>query len=227
MDGRQQVALVGDSYTDGIIDDASIPPEAPANERLYYQGKCFAALIEKHLSAHDITTARIGFGGSTSRDWDPNDFRSDDLNFFMAGQNLFSLVPAANLVVVMLGTNDATGFLEKGGPVPPEEYGQHLLDIAITLRARGVQHVVLVTPPTPASWQIIPEFSERMDRYAELARRLSEHVRGIHLVDVASTYPENEWFGEGIHPTIAGHQRIADAIMGKVHDLLKLDERAR
>lgn len=216
FDARPQVVLIGDSLTEGVIEDPAMPSGLEPDQRLCFADLCFAAQIEARLAACGVATARHGYGGATSRDWDPNDFREDDAHFNITGRELFSYVPAANVAVVFLGINDAVGFFEGNVPVPVGEYAEHLVDIAWTLRARGVQQVLLVTAPTPTAWRAPHEAGPRLEAYAFAARGIAAELDFVGLVDVARGYPVDEWHGAAIHPTFAGHQWIAQALLAEL-----------
>ena len=228
------VTLVGDSITKGMSNDDSIPGGFSAE---CWQDACFAALLDVQLeTAHEegltqkANVINIGVGGATARDYDPNDYSTDDYHFFAnpliqseAGRPLFQNIPASQIAVVYLGTNDAVGFFETEGVVSPEQYKSYLIDIVTSLYRNGVQDVVLITPPIPSVWANTPE-GQRMREYrnaiVDLCGLFPQNADTCYL-DLQSSYPAEEWIFGAVHPTLVGHTFIAQALFEHLQPLLQ------
>src|SRR5215475_1611185 len=114
-----KVVLLGDSITRGLTSEPSGPP--------------YATLLADSLGA-GFDVINIGCGGASSRDWSPtagsavcgglpDPLLSETLYPAMAKPNL-----PADLVVIMLGTNDAIGFFEPA-PLTSAEYRSALEEL--------------------------------------------------------------------------------------------------
>jgi len=130
-----RVVLIGDSITAGKVSGEA--------------GPGYADVLAVQLGAAYVVSNQ-GCGGSRLSDWRP------DSPAAICGNGVFELweervtpnLPA-ELVTVMLGTNDATGFLplRPSQPVPVEEYAAALSKIVNALRDAGARRVLLMTPP--------------------------------------------------------------------------------
>jgi len=238
LDARLLVALTGDSITEGVIDDVTlaIPPDVPPADAVCWMGLCFAELVRAEIASlaargelGPVLVGNRGVGAATSRDWDPNDFRVDDLHFvanetLYGPQGLFYNIPAADVVVHYVGTNDAVAFFEEGPPLDVREYAAKIADFAITLRRRGVAHVLLVAPPVPAAWRGT-EQGARLQGYAvgvrEACRRIAELAPDSPcLIDAAREFPAEGWDRNAIHPNAAGHAFLARMVLDAIVPLL-------
>jgi lysophospholipase L1-like esterase len=232
------ITLVGNSITAGVINDPGIPGNLTGRQRLCWEGLCYAALVDAAMKQLDrsISTVNVGVGGATSRDWDPNDYHENDFHYTLNGNSffgrrpLFHVIPASNIVVVYVGTVDSLGLFEYGGPTSTEEFTAHLHDIAATLLIRGVERVVLITPPVPAAWEASTA-GLRMREYAEAARRVCAVLPLRYdecLLDLQRDFPVDGWAGQHIHPNLAGHRFIAERIVERIERLIvRLDRKGR
>ncbi|MCA9509685.1 MAG: SGNH/GDSL hydrolase family protein, partial [Myxococcales bacterium] len=234
------VVLAGDSITEGVLEDATlaIPASAKPAERVCWQRLCFAEQVrdglERAASEGRIAPTELvnrGIGGATSRDWDPRDYAVDDVHYLFNGtiygpQPLFRNIPAADVVVHYVGTNDAVAFFEAGPPLEAEEYAEHLVRFAATLRARGVEHVLLAVPPVPPAWSALAQ-GERMRDYGEAVRRACRALVAPArldrcLLDLARDFPSDGFAPGAIHPTAAGHafiaRRYVEALVGVLRE---------
>ncbi|MEZ4217710.1 MAG: SGNH/GDSL hydrolase family protein [Myxococcota bacterium] len=239
LDRRLLVVLTGDSITEGVITDSSlaIPPGVSPADAVCWRDLCYAAIVRARLAElaargeiEPVLVGNRGVGGATSRDWDPDDFRVDDLHFLAnttlyGNQGLFYNIPAADVVVHYVGTNDAVAFFEEGPPLTPRDYASKLVDFAVTLRRRGVAHVLLATPPVPVGWRGT-EQGVRMQLYGEAVRQACAHLNegfGTEtcLVELQREFPDDVgWEGDAIHPTAAGHAFIAERVLEAIVPLV-------
>lgn len=233
------VALVGDSITKGMANDASIPG---GFSWVCWEESCFAARFSAYIqNAYEdglipkVNVINIGVSGATSRDYDPNDYGADDYHFLAnkliqtdQGRPLFQTIPASRVVVLYLGTNDTIGIFETQGVVTPGEYKSHLIDIVTTLYRNGVGYVTLVTPPIPSVWIDQPE-GERMREYREaildVCALVGQKADDCYL-DLQTDYPADEWIFGAVHPTLAGHEFIGEALFEHLKPLLRRQARS-
>lgn len=183
-----RVVTIGDSITLG----SSSAPEGPGWVEL---------LAERFSATHDFIN--VAKGGSSSLDW-------TGLN---GGPNYFDIFALpelpADLVMIMLGTIDASGYGEIV-PVSVEQYRTALeLLVARSLLA-GANEVVLTGPPPV--WWLGPgavRIFEFQGVVAEICSATA-HVRCgpdvYGLLDV-----ETDFAFEDVHPNAAGHEKIAAA----------------
>jgi len=195
------VVLLGDSITQGI----SSEPTGPS----------YASLLSDSLGA-GFDVIDIGCGGASSRDWSPSSGISvcvglPDPNL---PANLYQAlaVPSlpADLVVILLGTNDALGAFEPA-PLTAAEYHAAMQELVTQLLVDGAGEVMLATPPpnfvSTAAASMLVEYAAEI---AALCGAPGDAVLCgpdiLHLLQ-----PED--FGAGqIHPNASGHAKIADAM---------------
>lgn len=124
-----QMLFVGDSITAGGAADP---------------GLGFVERVATSAPGWDVVNA--GCAGATSRDWvlpqDPD--LPEHCAFTGAFEELAAPHAGADVVHILLGTNDSTGFFEEGVPVSPGEYAQN-----IGLLAARFGGDVLVSIPVP------------------------------------------------------------------------------
>lgn len=199
------LVLLGDSITAGQV-------SAPA-------GPSYAELLVDSLGP-DFEVTNIGCGGASSLDWRPSP------GGVLCGPgfalpNLYEgrALPAlpADLVTVLLGTNDALGFQETQ-PVPIATYRAAIAELVAQLLLDGASQVMLLTPP-PNFRSLFPH-SRVIGYRAEILALCG--VPGDAILcgpDVfALLGPED--FGNSIHPNGPGNAKIAaalhDAVTGVV-----------
>ena len=121
--------------------------------------------------------------------------------------------------------------------MPEEQYVANLGFFVRTLRAEGVQ-VILMTP-NPKRWTekmkemygrppydaADPEgFNKFLRRYADLVRQLATS-EGVALVDVYAAFERygrvagqtvDDLLLDGVHPNSRGHRLVADLLLGEI-----------
>ena len=186
-----QVLFVGDSITVGTGADP---------------GQGYVDLLASANPEWDVINA--GCGGATTRDWvlpKPPD-APESCAFRGAFELLAEPYVDAEVVHILLGTNDSTGFFESE-PVGPDEYASNIETLA--LRFAGDVFVSIPLPfPDPDDIA-----QARLDLYAleliELAESLNAPFRlgaDFSLLDRALL--------DGVHPTNDGHAWMADQLNG-------------
>lgn len=197
------VVLVGDSITAGIVSGAE-------------PGDPYAGLLADALGP-DFAVSEIGCGGASSLDWT----RSRGTPICGAEDrqlpNLYEarLLPElpADLVTILLGTNDALGYLEPDR-VDPADYRDAIEEIVFDLLADGAGRVMLLTPPPnigrPTERALLLGYrSEILD----LCGSLEDVLCGP---DVYTLLDADDFELANVHPNAAGHQKIADALQGAI-----------
>lgn len=199
-EGHQiSVLMIGDSITEGVQSSPSAEP--------------YTAVAAKVLGQR-FTVTQIGCGGATTWDWSllggvtlcggrlwkPNVYES------LARPNL-----PADVVTVMLGTNDATGFYEPA-PISPDAYRTNLANLVTHLLNDGAGKVMLMPPPhmcESANEDVI----RRLEAYRTIVRTMCNTRAGVVCgPDVYTLLNEDDFQGCDIHPNGLGHRTLGIAI---------------
>jgi lysophospholipase L1-like esterase len=118
--------------------------------------------------------------------------------------------------VVLLGSNDAHGFLERE-PISLEEYAENLRAIARALLRDGSGRVLLMS--APPTYHRIKRYRRLMSLRAQVERVCASEPRvacGPNLFDLLA--PE-DFEPQNLHPNAQGHERIAQALAAALRDL--------
>lgn len=206
-----RLVLIGDSITAGQVTGPGDP---------------FAVQLADRLGpAWEV--ANVACGGASSLDWAPSasgafcgslpDIQVPNLY----GARARPALPA-DVVAILLGTNDALGFFE-AEPVDPADYGAALASLASRLRLDGARHVLLLTPP--------PLFDDAtadllVQGYRDEVLALCDGPDpGIACgPDVYALLGPADFAVGNIHPRLSGHTRIADALYESVSALAPVPE---
>jgi len=187
-----RVVLLGDSITEG---------KARA-------GAPYADLLVEQLGP-SYELVNIGVGGTSARDWAPRrpPMRREGTAIARPSPFRERAIPAlpADVVTVLLGTNDARGFYEPR-PVSTAEFRAALEAIIESLLEHDANTVMLMTAPP----RFRPVLDERLAEYREVVIALcaarAEVVRGPDLFKLL----DDSHFNDGdAHPNDAGHALIA------------------
>lgn len=119
---------------------------------------------------------------------------------------------APDVVVAMLGTNDATA-----GANGVSAFEQQLTELVTRIRATGAQLVLQVPPPLRGE----PSDRAAMAGYVEAVRAVAQR-HSVLLVDHDLDWSQNlrdggvhdEFLADNIHPNGAGHERMARRVLG-------------
>lgn len=201
---RHTVVLLGDSITLGVVSEPVGPP--------------YADLVAEWLG-EDYGVVRIGCGGAQTNDWLPSTshlaFCAGEVplpNFYYS--LAFPLLPA-DVVTILLGTNDALGFdLTWPVPVPVEEFVANMDELIGALLADGAQHVILLTAPRffggdEATQARLADYANAIPVFCD---DISVHCGpDLHALLDLEDFAEND-----IHPNASGHAKIAEELVDRI-----------
>lgn len=186
------IVLIGDSITQG---------------RVAGEGHSFA----EHLQAlrPDDQIRNAGCAGSTTRDWIQPVMEPPSC--LIAGAYPLNAKPhmPADLAIIMLGANDATGYFESN-PIEPPEYRANLGEL-IRLALSDVRCVVLLTPTLdPKAEEAV---RKRLESYRSAVLELCGSLdRVLCGPDIQKTVSGPSQGLDGLHPSDLGHRRIAQQL---------------
>lgn len=178
----------------------------------------FVEILRTELGpGYRITAA--GCPGSSVRDW-----TEDEATLACSMGGAYPLMGRPNLpadiVVVLLGSNDAVGFTEPS-PVEPEEYARRMDRLTGRIAADGGREILLVGPPPGTFPRARPEPAERLRGYTEALRALAARHPHVHmgpaLLEVLSR--GDHFLPRKIHMNAAGHRAVAEALAPQLEAL--------
>lgn len=190
------VVLLGDSITSGVASE----PAGPG----------YAALLADALGS-GYALRNVACAGTTSIDWSPSVGNGvcgpDRVAPSMYAARARTALPA-DLVVILLGTNDASGFLEPEA-VTPQRYHEALAELVRALQADGAARVMLMTPP-----QFYQGSVRRLAHYRDEVLELCSPPADSILCgpDVYSLLTAEDFAFNDPHPNAVGHRKIATAL---------------
>ncbi len=204
-----RVVYIGDSITDGNWGDGG--GAKPSDQRNHWDqnhlfGSGYMYLCAAHYQGFHpeagVTMFNRGISGNTLADlewrWteDALDLRPDVLS-------------------VLVGVNDVHGAVERGAAFDPAEWEsryRRLLD-----RAR--EHNPLVRLVLGAPFSSRPAYAGMVEECSRIVERIAADYDAVFLpydamfAELFSRYPDVPaawWLWDGIHPTAAGHGRMAE-----------------
>ncbi len=195
------VVLLGDSITYGVISGDSDGVATP-----------YAELLAVKLGS-DFRGINIACSGASSLDWtlSRGDARCGHQGEQPAILYLARARPAlpADLVIVMLGGNDAGGFLEDS-PVEPATYIAAIQEIVSNLLADRASRVMLI--PAPQNFAGRPPVQNKLRQYHRKVLALCAQTVSIACgPDLFKLLVPHD-FSQDVHPNAAGHRRIAEIL---------------
>lgn len=206
-----EVLLIGDSITEGGV---SYPAGTDFTCR---QGLCYAERLSEMLgSGYQITNA--GVGGSTTVDWTRSTPAIPHVLVDGVPTTLFSGLAVPNLpseiVLIMLGVNDALGFLEST-PTLPSVYSENLDQMIARIFELGANQVILVGPSPLFAFD--SSVQGRLNDYGSAVESLcATTVDVICGPDLRSLLTRSDFAGDDVHPNPAGHEKIAMALADSI-----------
>jgi lysophospholipase L1-like esterase len=190
-----RVVVLGDSHVKGRQSE----PRGPS----------FVEVLREELGwRYEVVGA--GCGGSTVHDW-----THDGPTFGCNMRNAYPIrgqpqLPA-EIVVIMLGSNDAVGFGEPR-PLDPQVYVREMQALVRRVRRDGGQLILLLgPPPSPLAW---PPAARRLREYGEALAALAEQEPGVHMgPDLQHLIDLQEHFGgRSVHMNAAGHRLVGERL---------------
>jgi lysophospholipase L1-like esterase len=187
-----RVVLLGDSITEGAARPAVSYSEL---------------LVTQLGDSWEIVN--IGAGGTSSRDWTPRSppMKREGIVVVLPRPFRTRAIPAlpADVVTVLLGSNDAAAFYEPR-PVSPEEYRAALEEIIASLLQHGAGSVMLLTPPPRCGPVVNARLAEYREAVIELCRAGAAVVCGPDLFELMDLSHFDDC---DVHPNAGGHALIA------------------
>jgi lysophospholipase L1-like esterase len=190
-----RVIVIGDSHVKGTQSQ----PRGPS----------FVEVLREGLGwRYEVVGA--GCGGSTVRDW-----THDGPTFNCSMRNAYPELGRphlpAEIVVVLLGTNDAVGFGEPR-PLDPQLYAQEMQELVRRVQHDGGQHILLLgPPPNPLARLLAPR---RLRDYSEALAALAEQEPHVYMgPDLQQVVDLEEHFGgRTAHMNAAGHRLVGERL---------------
>ena len=129
---------------------------------------------------------------------------------------------APDLISILIGVNDVWHeFGGKNGVEADRFYNVYKMLVTDTKKALPESRKMILMEPfvlnasaTEGAWDL---FRGETEKRTEAVRRIAEETGQIFLPlqamfdEAAKKMPASYWLGDGVHPTPAGHQLIADA----------------
>jgi lysophospholipase L1-like esterase len=192
---RTRLVVLGDSHVKG-------PQSRP-------QGSSFVEVLREELGwRYEVVAA--GCPGSTTRDW-----TQDGPTLGCSMQNAYPELAQprlpAEIVVILLGTNDAVGYLEER-PLTPQVYAQAMQKLVRRVQRDGGQRILLLGPPPNPLLR--KRGLQRLRQYpkalAELAEKEPDVYMGPDLQEFINF--EEHFGGRRIHMNGVGHRLIGERL---------------
>ncbi|MDE5987495.1 MAG: SGNH/GDSL hydrolase family protein [Prevotella sp.] len=162
-----------------------------------------------------------------------SDFPEEDTQFFnrgISGNTLCDMSARwekdalgvdADVVTVLIGTNDVSMYLEGKAPLDFDRWEKDYRGLIAALRERNPHvQIILCTPFVADAGKIgrAEDFSKRktlISRCSQVVRKIASDTGAVlldyeEMFDTLTRNNPSYWIWDGIHPTAAGHQRMAD-----------------
>jgi lysophospholipase L1-like esterase len=194
------VLLLGDSHVAGAFAGGTPAGAAP-----------FSEVLRRELGA-GYSVAVAGCSGSSVRDWTVH-----TVDFFCAAGGAYPALARpqlpADVVVVLLGSNDAAGYLELT-PVEPDEYARLMAQLVERIAGDGGHEILLVGPPPVPFPLARATRAVRLRGYTEALRALATGRPHVHMGPaLLELLNRDDHFGPSqIHMNAAGHRAVGEAL---------------
>jgi len=193
-----RVACVGDSITEGH----GKMPDGMQNDRMM---NTYPVFLQRSLG-WQYYVCNYGVGGAKMTDY----LREEKFNK--------SLKLQADVVILMLGTNDADPSVDSFSEAYKQEYF-YCFDVIYNayLRSNSQMQMYILTPPEEVPNGMRAACSYMAQNNRELAAEYE-----LQLVDIYHVCEEEQWvFNDTIHPQGEVYQRIAEVIYENIKDTIK------
>jgi lysophospholipase L1-like esterase len=199
---RTRVVVFGDSHVKG----AQSKPRGPS----------FVEVLREELGArYEVVAA--GCPGSSAHDW-----TRDSPGLHCAILNAYPEVGQphlpAEIVVILLGTNDAVGYYEER-PLSPQDYAQAMQELVRRVQRDGGQRILLLgPPPNPLAWS---GSVQRLRHYSEALAALAEQEPNVYMGPNLQEFIdlEEHFDGRRVHMNAAGHHLVGERVAQAVRAL--------
>ena len=207
-----RILFQGDSITDaGRSREANLSPNAGLGGG--YPGMIAAMLLSRH-PARGYQIINRGISGNRVVDLYAR-WKADALNL------------SPDLISILIGVNDTWHEFGSKNGVEVDRYRTiYRMLLEWTRKALPATRLVIcepfVLPVGAVGREWLPEIAERRAVCAELAKAFDAPlVTFQEMFDAAvKEAPEAYWLGDGVHPTLAGHMRMAERWLQSAKDLL-------
>jgi lysophospholipase L1-like esterase len=233
MNRPRRVLFIGDSITDGgwgrSGGSAKSSSERDLTDQNHIYGHSYAMLCAAKIQSirpnADIQFFNRGISGNTisnlAERWQKD---AIDLN--------------PDIVTILIGTNDVDDFLRHKNyeTFDTENFEQNYRTLLEQLRHNNPDVKIVLAAPFVAkvgkigSTDNYEERSELVSQLAEKVKQIADDYGSIYLpfnqmfAQLQQTQPRPDfWIWDGIHPTAAGHQRMADYWINSVSKLLGIN----
>jgi Lysophospholipase L1 and related esterases len=141
-------------------------------------------------------------------------------------QDCLALQP--DMVIFLIGVNDTwhhVGEASFGTEVEVTRFVNAYREVLIAMQASGIQRIMVLAPfalPFPAdrvSWGL--DLNPKIEGIKDLASQFKATYLPLNELFMEAIKQESPQFytgDDGVHPTLAGHQFIAEAIMKQIVD---------
>ena len=126
---------------------------------------------------------------------------------------------------MLVGINDILRQHRWKRPVDTGLFGGNILSMLTTAKDKlpNVRIIVIepfLIPVTPQQNNMLPDLRAIQSILEEITRKMAADYIGLNDVfqEACEDYPPIQWLSDGVHPTIAGHQLIADLWLRYVVD---------
>ena len=199
----------GDSITEGQV---SAPPSFwfPVVEPENSYPTKLDGLLRARYRGQSLTVINAGRGGERAGDSSTRDRLEDRI-----------ARDRPEALLLMEGANDLTLEAQQGGPDHPylTDAVESVREMVATTRSGGVRVFLATIPPArpPGTKNLPPELPQLIAEYNQEIRSVAEE-EGVLLVDVyAAMINRLDLIGEdGLHPTVAGYELIAQTFFDAI-----------
>mgnify|MGYP006427675209 CR=1 FL=1 len=203
LNERERILFIGDSITDTGRNRSIEPPNESGALGCGYALFTAARLLADHCG-QQLEIFNRGVGGDRVTE--------------MAGrwqQDCLDLQPT--LLSVLIGVNDTWHRFGARGGVELDEYERVYRDL-LTRAGASLEplRLVLCEPFALRTGRVTERWFPEFDQRREIVRKLADEFDAafVPFQDVfdraCEKAPAPYWAGDGVHPTLAGHQRMAD-----------------
>jgi lysophospholipase L1-like esterase len=175
------------------------------------------------LLGESYEVVSVACAGASAIDWSTSKpgtlCGTDDVGFVPHGLYRDRALPKlpADVALVLLGTNDAMGYMESGGRVDTRSFHRAIEEILDALDTAGVDEVVLAIPPD----SVRSDYHERLVEYRAVLQSLCAERSNVTcgpdffaVLDPVWHFPDSD-----VHPNTEGHRQMAEAFAASLRQL--------